>query len=98
MEDDITMEVKKARLQQLNERLGYYSKLNNQKWVNRTVKVLVDGPSKNRPEIFSGYTPQQKLVNFEIKGASVGDIIDVKITQARKNSLNGIQIVGENDE
>ena len=98
MEDDITTEVKKARLQQLNERLGYYSKLNNQKWVNRTVKVLVDGPSKNRPEIFAGYTPQQKLVNFETKGAIVGDIIDVKITQARKNSLNGVQIVGENDE
>ena len=28
-----------------------------------------------------------------LKEGNVGDIIDVKITQARKNSLNGIQIM-----
>ncbi|MBQ1827018.1 MAG: MiaB/RimO family radical SAM methylthiotransferase, partial [Erysipelotrichaceae bacterium] len=92
MEDATPLEEKKDRLQRLNERLDYYSKIQNQKWENRTVKVLVDGPSKNNPEIYSGYTPQQKLVNFVKKEAAVGDIIDVLITEAKKNSLNGIQL------
>ena len=91
MEDNVSMEEKKQRLARLNERLDYYSKSNNEKWVGKTVKVLVDGPSKTNPEIYSGYTPQQKLVNFTLKEGNVGDIIDVKITEAKKNSLNGIQ-------
>ncbi len=92
MKDATPMEEKKDRLQRLNERLDYYSKIQNQKWENRTVKVLVDGPSKNNPEIYSGYTPQQKLVNFVKKEAAVGDIINVLITEAKKNSLNGSQL------
>ena len=91
MEDNVSMEEKKQRLARLNERLDYYSKSNNEKWVGKTVKVLVDGPSKTNPEIYSGYTPQQKLVNFTLTEGKVGDIIDVLITEAKKNSLNGIQ-------
>ncbi len=91
MDDNVPMEDKKRHLQQLNERLSYYSKFNNQKWVGKTVEVLIDGPSKTNPNIYSGYTPQQKLVNFTLKEGQVGDIIKVKITEAMKNSLNGIQ-------
>lgn len=91
MDDSTPSEAKKERLQRLNERLAYYSKVNNKKWENTTVEVLVDGPSKNRPEIFSGYSPQQKLVNFKPKECAIGDIIKVNVTQAMKNSLNGEQ-------
>ena len=92
MEDNVSEAEKKDRLLRLNERLDYYSKANNLKWVGKVVKVLIDGPSKNNPEVFSGYTPQQKLVNFTLKEGKVGDIIDVRITEAKKNSLNGEQI------
>lgn len=92
MDDSIPQEVKKERLQRLNARLAFHSKENNKKWENETVEVLVDGPSKNRTAIYSGYTPQQKLVNFEPKDCRIGDIIEVKITQAMKNSLNGVQL------
>lgn len=91
MADDVPIAVKKQRLAELDERLGCYSKMKNQQWVGRTVKVLCDGPSKTNPAVYCGYTPQQKLVNFARKDAEVGDIIDVKITEARKNSLNGLQ-------
>jgi tRNA A37 methylthiotransferase MiaB len=40
----------------------------------------------------SGYTPQQKLVNFSYDNAQIGDIIYVEITQGMKNSLNGVQV------
>lgn len=92
MKDTVTLEEKKIRLQKLNQRLGYYSKLNNQKWEGQIVEVLVDGYSKTNPEIMSGYTPQQKLVNFSYDNAQIGDIIYVEITQGMKNSLNGVQV------
>ena len=92
MEDAIDMEVKKERLQRLNGRLAYYSKMNNLKWENKIVKVLVDGPSKNNPDVYAGYTPQSKLINFTLKEGSIGDIIDVRVTEGRKNSLNGEQV------
>ncbi len=92
MEDLIPEEEKKARLQQLNERLDFYSKSSNEKWAGKTVEVLVDGPSKTREDIFSGYTPQNKLVNFVRKDARIGDIIKVNITEARKNTLNGVEL------
>ncbi len=95
MEDSTTLEEKKSRLQRLNERLGYYSKLNNQKYEGQIVEVLVDGVSKTDVEIMSGYTPQQKLVNFKSANAKIGDIIKVKITQGMKNSLNGVQVQEE---
>ena len=41
----------------------------------------------------SGYTEQQKLVNFENVNGAIGDIIDVEITRGRKNSLDGRQII-----
>lgn len=91
MTDSIPMEVKKERLQRLNGRLAYYSKMNNLKWEGRTVEVLVDGPSKNNPTVYSGYTPQSKLINFTLKEGQIGDIINVKVTEGRKNSLNGEQ-------
>ncbi len=92
IEDSVSLEEKKRRLQRLNERLGYYSKLNNKKWEGQVVEVLVDGFSKTNPEIMSGYTPQQKLVNFSYDNAQIGAIIYVKITQGMKNSLNGVQV------
>lgn len=90
MDDGTSMKEKKERLAILNEKLGYYSKINNQKWQSKTVDVLVDGFSKTNKDIFCGYTPQWKLVNFKAKDVNVGDIIKVEITEGMKNSLNGI--------
>ena len=59
MKDQISIKEKKERLQRLNERLGYYSKLNNKKWEGKIVEVLVDGYSKTNPKIMSGYTPSR---------------------------------------
>jgi tRNA-2-methylthio-N6-dimethylallyladenosine synthase len=46
------------------------------------VEVLVDGPSKNNPNMMTGYTPHNMLVNFEAPDAKVGDFLNVKITKA----------------
>ena len=89
MADSVPMEVKQERLARLNERWNAYALENNQTYVGRIVKVLVDGPSKKDEHIYSGYTETNKMVNFTADKVQAGEIIEVKITQARTWSLNG---------
>lgn len=90
-EDNVSDEVKVDRLNRLNEVVGKYASLNNDIYLNQTVKVLVDGQSKRNENIYSGYTEHNKLVNFEPTDAKIGDIVEVLITECKSYSLNGIQ-------
>lgn len=89
MGDDISLEVKEERLKKLNEKVTYYANLNNQKYMDQIVEVLVDGPSKKNKEVFSGYSRENKLVNFTGKDIQTGSIVKVKITKCLSWSLNG---------
>lgn len=89
MEDSIDRKVKEERLQRLNELVAHYANKNNQKFKDQVVEVLVDGLSKRNSNVYSGYTPENKLVNFTGNDVKVGDIVKVKITQVMSFSLNG---------
>ncbi len=88
-EDNISDEIKSDRLTRLNELVTKYAAQGNEKFLNKTFKVLVDGPSKKNEHVYSGYTEHNKLVNFEPKHAKIGDIVEVLITEAKAYSLNG---------
>ena len=90
MKDDVPMNVKEKRLQELNELVNHYSNINNQKLLNKTVKVLVLGISEKDPEKVYGYTDTFKLVNISNAIDQIGNIIDVTITDAKSFSLDGI--------
>ena len=90
MKDDVPMDVKEKRLQELNELVNHYSNINNQKLLNKTVKVLVLGISEKDPEKVYGYTDTFKLVNISNAIDQIGNIIDVTITDAKSFSLDGI--------
>ena len=90
MKDDVPMDVKEKRLQELNELVNHYSNINNQKLLNKTVKVLVLGISDKDPEKVYGYTDTFKLVNISNAIDRIGNIIDVTITDAKSFSLDGI--------
>lgn len=92
MEDSISTEIKEERLQRLNKKIAEYANMSNQKFLNKEVEVLVDGPSKRNSEVFSGYTKENKLVNFTGENIKAGEIIKVKITEAKSFSLNGEKI------
>ena len=90
---DVTpLEVKEARLQELNKKVAYYANLNNQRFADQIVEVLVDGVSKRNVDTYSGYTPENKLVNFKGKNIRTGEIVKVKITEVLSFSLNGIAV------
>ena len=90
MEDKIPKSVKEDRLHRLNEIVNKYSNMNNQKYLNQTVKVLLLGTSEKDENKLFGYTETQKLVNVTCDKSLVGQIVDVKITEAKSFSLDGV--------
>ncbi len=89
MEDKILLEEKEKRLHELNELVNMYAKKANDTYVGKIVPVLIEGVSEKSSDIMMGYTDTMKLVN--VKGAEefVGQIVSVKITDAKTWSLDG---------
>ena len=89
IKDEIPMEIKEKRLQELNKLVNHYSNLNNQKYLNKVVKVLITGVSEKDKDKVCGYTNTMKLVNVKASKENIGKIIDVKIVDAKSFSLDG---------
>jgi tRNA-2-methylthio-N6-dimethylallyladenosine synthase len=89
MQDNVPMEVKKERLQRLNKLVNDLSAEAMKKYEGQIVKVLVEGESKNNPDVLAGYTDKSKLVNFVGPKSAIGKIVKVKIKEAKTWSLNG---------
>ena len=89
MKDSISMEVKEARLQELNKLVNKYSNEKNQTYLNKVVKVLVTEKSQKGEGKVCGYTEDMKLVNVEAPIDTIGKIVDVLITDAKSFSLDG---------
>ncbi len=89
MEDNVSLEEKERRLQELNVLINKYSKENNEKYLNKVVPVLLEEVSEKDSSMLSGYTDTMKLVNVKAPKEYIGKIVDVKITDAKTWSLNG---------
>ncbi|MBP3890720.1 MAG: tRNA (N6-isopentenyl adenosine(37)-C2)-methylthiotransferase MiaB [Solobacterium sp.] len=89
MPDDIPLSVKKERLQTLNARISSYAKANNETYVGKTLEVLCEGPSKKNLAILSGYSKENKLVNFKGENIQAGELVNVEITDAKSYTLDG---------
>ena len=90
MKDDVTIKEKEDRLHRLNEVVNMYSKESNMKLLNKIVKVLVIGKSVKDDNKVYGYTDTMKLVNIDASDDVIGKIVDVKITDAKSFSIDGI--------
>ncbi|MFK2825068.1 tRNA (N6-isopentenyl adenosine(37)-C2)-methylthiotransferase MiaB [Bacillus sp. B190/17] len=92
MKDNVPMEVKKERLQRLNAVVNELSAEALKKYNGKIVPVLVEGESKNNPDVLAGYTNKNKLVNFKGPKTAIGKIVNVRITEAKTWSLDGEMI------
>lgn len=88
-ENQIPDDIKHERFNRLVDIINSTSLIKNAKYVGKTVKVLVDGPSRNNSKTFEGRTDTFKLVTFTGKPEMIGKIIDVKITSSNTFSLEG---------
>jgi len=80
--------VKVARMERLLEVVQRRARERAQRFVGRTVEVLVEGPSRTDPERLRGRTRHNKAVNFTGLAAP-GELTKVRIAAATSQTLSG---------
>jgi tRNA-2-methylthio-N6-dimethylallyladenosine synthase len=80
--------VKVARMERLVDVVQRGARERSQRFVGRTLEVLVEGPSRNDPERLRGRTTHNKVVNFTGLAAP-GEITPVRIDAATSQTLTG---------
>ena len=86
--DDVPHEVKVARMERLVEVVQRRAHEQAQRFVGRTLEVLVEGPSRHDPSRLRGRCRHGKVVNFE-GVATPGEIVPVEIVAATSQTLAG---------
>ena len=88
--DQVPEEIKHIRFNKLKELYDSKVDENNNKYIGTYQKVLVEGESKNNSEVYQGRTSTNKVVVFDKKtNIKIGDVINIKITEAHKWYLKG---------
>ena len=88
LDGQVAHEVKVERMGRLIEVVQRRARERAQRFVGRTLEVLVEGPSRTDPTRLRGRSRHNKVVNFEGLGAA-GDIVEVTITDATSQTLIG---------
>jgi tRNA-2-methylthio-N6-dimethylallyladenosine synthase len=86
--DQVPHEVKVARLERLVEVVQRRALERAQRFVGRTVDVLIEGPSRTDPSRLRGRSRHNKVVNFSGLGAP-GELARVEIMAATSQTLTG---------
>ena len=94
MTNQIPEEIKHKRFNKLKEMVEGQIEENNQKYVGTIQKVLVEGSSKNNPNMLTGRTDSNKVVIFEGNKNLINKIIDLKIDSEHMWYLKGSVIGG----
>ncbi len=88
-EDDVPLDVKKRRLQELVDLYRVHSLQSMQKDVGKTFTVLIEGTSKKNENELFGRTDQNKVVVFPKGDHKKGDYVQVHITSCTSGTLLG---------
>jgi tRNA-2-methylthio-N6-dimethylallyladenosine synthase len=93
LDDDVSPQVKKQRLQQLQQLINSMSEKYSNAMLETDQVVLVEGLSKKSEKEFSGRTENNRVVNFkvpeEVKDLVIGKFVRLTITEIFSNSLRG---------
>jgi tRNA-2-methylthio-N6-dimethylallyladenosine synthase len=86
--DQVPHEIKVARMERLVEVIQRRASERAQRFVGRTLEVLVEGPSRTDPSRVRGRSRHNKVVNFSGLAAP-GELVEVNITGATSQTLTG---------
>jgi tRNA-2-methylthio-N6-dimethylallyladenosine synthase len=89
MDGQLPHPVKVERMERLVEVVQRRAAERAQRFVGRTMEVLVEGPSRTDPTRLRGRTRHNKAVNFE-GVAEAGEMVDVEIASATSQTLMGV--------
>ncbi len=87
--DSVPLEVKKARLQHLQQRLRELEMQYSEAMVGTTQRILVESINDRDATELKGRTENNRSVVFKGERAWIGHFVDVTITQAYSHSLRG---------
>jgi tRNA-2-methylthio-N6-dimethylallyladenosine synthase len=88
MPDQVSHEVKRRRMERLVDAVQRHANERAQRFVGRTMEVLVEGPSRTDPAKLRGRTRHNKTANFTGL-ARPGEMAQVEITGATSTTLAG---------
>lgn len=88
-EDDVPLDVKKRRLQEMIDLHRIHSMQSMQRDVGKKFKVLAEGTSKKNEDELFGRTDQNKVVVFAKGNIKPGDYVFVNITNCTAGTLIG---------
>ena len=87
MEDNISYKIKLNRLNQLQSRINNNARHISQNMVGSDQIVLVEKKSKKAKNQLAGRTENNRWVNFDGDESLIGQLIELRITEALPNSL-----------
>ena len=85
--DDIPLEVKNRRLNEIIALQGECSLKSNEKDKGKIFRVLIEGPSKKNPDELCGRASNNKMCVFPDKIHKTGDYVDVKVVSCTSATL-----------
>ena len=82
--------MKAARNMRLLKAQEAVSRAKHEAMIGRTFEVLVEGPSKKDPDVFTGRTRGNHILHFPGGAELLGELVDVTVTDASPVSLRGV--------
>jgi tRNA-2-methylthio-N6-dimethylallyladenosine synthase len=92
MPSQVPHAVKRERMDELVALVQRRARERAQRFVGRTMEVLVEGPSRTDPARLRGRISHNKTVNFD-GAAEPGELVEVEIAEATSTTLSGQQKV-----
>ena len=92
MSDDVPLQIKKRRLNEIIALQRDLSHYNTQKYIGKTSEVLIEGTSKKSDKHWMGRNSQNYVVVFPKKNEKIGDFTRVKIQDCTAATLKGVQV------
>ena len=87
-DDQLPHATKRERMERLVELVQRRARERAERFVGRTMEVLVEGPSRTDASRLRGRTRHNKTVNFD-GTASPGELVEVEISGATSTTLSG---------
>jgi tRNA-2-methylthio-N6-dimethylallyladenosine synthase len=92
MADHVPHPVKRDRMEHLVELVQSRARERAQRFIGRTMEVLVEGPSRTDPTRLRGRISHNKTVNFD-GAAAPGELVEVEIAAATSTTLSGYELL-----
>ncbi len=89
MEDDVPEATKLRRLQEIVDLQRIHSGIRTEAFLGKTVEVLIEKTSKRSPNDWAGRNSQNIMVVFPKENYSIGEFVNVTITNCTSGTLIG---------